>query len=59
MRKKLSFNLVLYTIALAEVCVVKTCRKVYPKVSELAAWNENCKWYGSLLLSAVVSLFCE
>jgi hypothetical protein len=32
---------------------------VYPKVSGLAAWNENCKWYSSLPLRAVVSLFCE
>jgi hypothetical protein len=32
---------------------------VYPKVSELAAWSENCKWYSSLPLGAVVSLFCE
>jgi len=33
--------------------------RVYPKVSGLAAWSENCKWYSSLRLSAVVSLFCE
>jgi hypothetical protein len=33
--------------------------RVYPKVSGLAAWNENCKWYSSLPLGAVVSLFCE
>jgi hypothetical protein len=33
--------------------------RVYPKVSGLAAWSENCKWYRSLLLGAVVSLFCE
>jgi hypothetical protein len=33
--------------------------KVYPKVSGLAAWSENCKWYRSLPLDAVVSLFCE
>jgi hypothetical protein len=32
---------------------------VYPKVSGLAAWSENCKWYSSLPLGAVVSLFCE
>jgi hypothetical protein len=32
---------------------------VYPKVSGLAAWRENCKWYSSLPLGAVVSLFCE
>jgi hypothetical protein len=31
----------------------------YPKVSGLAAWNENCKWYNSLPLGAVVSLFGE
>jgi hypothetical protein len=34
-------------------------RRVYPKVSGLAAWSEDCKWYSSLHLGAVVSLFCE
>jgi hypothetical protein len=34
-------------------------KRVYPKVSELTAWRENCKWYSSLPLDAVVSLFCE
>jgi hypothetical protein len=34
-------------------------KMVYPKVSGLAAWSENCKRYSSLPLSAVVSLFCE
>jgi hypothetical protein len=33
--------------------------RVYPKVSELAAWSENCKWYSFMPLDAVVSLFCE
>jgi hypothetical protein len=33
--------------------------RVYPKVSGLAAWSENCKWYSSLPLSAVVSLYYE
>jgi hypothetical protein len=33
--------------------------RVYPKVSGLAAWSEKCKWYSSLPLDAVVSLFCE
>jgi hypothetical protein len=33
--------------------------RVYPKFSVLATQNENCKWYSSLLLGAVVSLFCE
>jgi len=32
---------------------------VYPKFSGLAAWSENCKWYSSLPLGAVVWLFCE
>jgi len=32
---------------------------MYPKVSGLAAWSENCKWYSSLSLGAVVLLFCE
>jgi len=31
--------------------------RVYPKVSGLAAWSENCKWYSSLPLDAVLSLF--
>jgi hypothetical protein len=34
-------------------------RRVYPKVSGLVAWSENCKWYSSLPLGAVVSLFCD
>jgi hypothetical protein len=33
--------------------------RVYPKVSGLTAWSENCNWYSSLPLCAVVSLFCE
>jgi hypothetical protein len=33
--------------------------RVYPKVSGLAAWSANVKWYSSLPLGAVVSLFCE
>jgi hypothetical protein len=33
--------------------------KVYPEVSGLAAWSENRKWYSSLQLGVVVSLFCE
>jgi hypothetical protein len=33
--------------------------KVYSKVSGLAAWSENCEWYSSLPLRAVVSLFGE
>jgi hypothetical protein len=33
--------------------------RVYPEVSGLAVWSENCKWYSSLPLGAVVSLFCE
>jgi hypothetical protein len=33
--------------------------KVYPKVSGLATWGENCKWYSSLPLRAAVALFCD
>jgi len=33
--------------------------RVYPKVSGLAAWSDNCKWYSSLPLGALVSLFHE
>jgi hypothetical protein len=33
--------------------------RVYPKVSGLAAWSENVKWYSSLPLGAVVSIFYE
>jgi hypothetical protein len=32
--------------------------RVYPKVSGLTSWSENCKWHSSLPLGAVVSLFC-
>jgi hypothetical protein len=28
--------------------------RMYPKVSGLVAWSENCKWYISLPLGAVV-----
>jgi hypothetical protein len=34
-------------------------KKVYSKVSGLAAWIENCKCYSSLPLGAIVSLHCE
>jgi hypothetical protein len=34
-------------------------RRVYPEASGMAAWSENCKWYRSLPLDAIVSLFCE
>jgi hypothetical protein len=33
--------------------------RVYPKVSGLDTWSENCKWDSSLPLGAVVSLLCE
>jgi hypothetical protein len=40
---------------------IKTCSpyEVYPKLSGLAAWTENCKWYSCVPLGALVSLFCE
>jgi hypothetical protein len=33
--------------------------RVYPKVSGLAAWSENCKWCSYLPLGTIVSVFCE
>jgi hypothetical protein len=33
-------------------------KRMFPKVSGLAAWRENVKCYSSLPLDAVVSLFC-
>jgi len=39
--------------------VIPDYTRLYPKVSGLAAWSGNCKWYSSLPLGAVVSLFCE
>jgi hypothetical protein len=43
------------------VCTLYECigTRVYPKVSGPTTWSENFKWYSSLLLGAVVSLFCE
>jgi hypothetical protein len=35
------------------------CTRVYQIVSGLAARSEKCKWYSSLPLDAVVSLFGE
>jgi hypothetical protein len=41
------------------VLVPVAYKRVYPKVSGLAAWSENCKWYSSLPPDAVLSLFYE
>jgi hypothetical protein len=38
---------------------IKLHVRAYPKVSRLAAWSKNCKWYSSLPLGAVVLLFCD
>jgi hypothetical protein len=44
----------------ADSCLVSQFyTRVFAKVSGLAAWSENCKCYSSLLLGALVSLFCE
>jgi hypothetical protein len=34
-------------------------KRVYPKVSGMATWSENCKWYSSLPLGAVDPLYYE
>jgi hypothetical protein len=39
--------------------IIMLYMRVYPKVSRLAAWSENYKWYSSLPLGVVVSLFFE
>jgi hypothetical protein len=39
--------------------ISKGTLRTYKAVSGLATWTENCKWYSSLPLGAVVSLFCE
>jgi hypothetical protein len=31
--------------------------RLYPEVSGVTAWIDNCKWYSSLPLGAIVSLF--
>jgi hypothetical protein len=51
--------------AMAGLCTVidsvghKVYMRVYQKVSGLATWSENCKWYSPLPLGAVGLLFCE
>jgi len=41
-----------------EGAIISEPTRVYPKVSEIVFWNENCKWYNSLPL-AILSLFCD
>jgi hypothetical protein len=53
------FSVVFFIIHFKINTVLWRYRTVYPKVSQLVAWSENCIWYRSLPLDAVVSLFCE
>jgi len=39
---------------LVEAKVTPLNTRLYPKVFGLAVWSENCKWYSSLPLGAVV-----
>jgi hypothetical protein len=32
------------------VTILKEPTRVYPKVSRLAAWSENCKWYSCIAI---------
>jgi hypothetical protein len=62
--RPLTQNFVVYSqnwIWAGSVWIISTClhTRIYQKVSRLTAWSENCKWYSSLPLSAVVLLFCE
>jgi hypothetical protein len=56
---------VLLTFRLGPILAAYKCKdlilhtRVIPKVSGLAVWSENCKWYSSLPLDAIVSLFYE
>jgi hypothetical protein len=58
-----NFDFIIFSTQSDNRCPSLVClslhMRVYPEVSGLAAWSENCKWYCSLPLSAVVSLFCE
>jgi hypothetical protein len=51
--------IIIFILRALKNVISEHCLRVYPKVSGLAAWSENCKWYSSLPLGAVVSLFCE
>jgi hypothetical protein len=53
---ELSLCLIKYHILEVPRCegVFRECTRVCPKVSGLAAWSENCKWYSSLPLGAVI-----
>jgi hypothetical protein len=50
---------IIYYLVIVYDIVIQLYTSVYPKVSGLAAWSENSKWYSPLPLGAVVSLFCE
>jgi len=43
---------------LSRLCSAKWDMRVYPKISELPAWSQDCTLYSFLPLGAVVSLFC-
>jgi hypothetical protein len=43
----------------AEANNARKYMRAYPKVSGQAAWSDNYKWFSSLPLGSVVSLFCE
>jgi hypothetical protein len=57
--KSIILLLILYECKTLSLAVGEECTRIYPKVSGLVAWSENCKWYSSLPLGAVVSLFRE
>jgi hypothetical protein len=50
---------ILLALAVGNMALDLRHTRAYPEVSGLAAWSENCKWYGSLTLGAVLWLFCE
>jgi hypothetical protein len=48
------YDVIKLLLLFVNVAVFRSSTRVYPKVSGLVAWSENCKWYSSLPLGAVV-----
>jgi hypothetical protein len=46
-----------FNVAQMMFAIITVSTKVHPKVSRLATWSKNYRWYISLPLDAVVSLF--
>jgi len=58
LRMFMSCNMKYLWIITVQLRFLHCIRGCTQKVSGLAAWSENCKWYSSLPLGTVLSLFC-